>query len=269
MRAICVDDNAQVLEHIVDSVKGLQLLEDVRGFTHPEDALEWMRDNDVQLILLDIDMPNMNGLELARRMRNIAAKTPIIFITAYSKFALDAFDVHPTGYLLKPFDRERLAREVAYALSDDGVKPPTRIVVHTFGHFDILVNGNNVIFRRSKSKELLAYLIHRHGASISRREAFGVLWNDRNYDLSMQKQMDVVIRSLRETLKQYDADSIFELKSRNLFVLPDRFECDLYRALAGDGEVLKNYFGEYMTQYSWAAQTRERLSQLQAATPYK
>lgn len=265
MNAICVDDNPQVLRHIVESCRELRLLDDVVGFTRPEEALEWLRDNDADLVLLDIDMPGMSGLELARRLREFAPRKPVIFVTAYSRFALDAYDVHPSGYLLKPFDQARLAREVEYALADAASRAPKRVAVHTFGHFEILVDGNYMAFRRSKSKELLAYLIDRRGAGISRREAFAVLWGRRDYDPPMQKQLDVVIRSLRDTLQQYGVDAIFELKSRNLRVVPERIDCDLYRVMAGETEALGGYFGEYMTQYAWGEETRRHLAEMKGS----
>ena len=117
MKAICVDDEAQVLNHIVSSCQKLRLLDEVKGFTCAQDALEWLDGHPADLALLDIDMPGMNGLELAGRIRKIHPDIAIIFITAFSQYALEAYEVHPVSYLLKPFDQARLAREVEYALS--------------------------------------------------------------------------------------------------------------------------------------------------------
>ena len=263
MNAICVDDEAQVLKHIVTTCRNMHLLDDVTGFTRSREALDWVQENPVELALLDIDMPDMNGLVLAERIRKINPQISIIFLTAFSQYALDAYDVHPTGYLLKPFDPVRLRREVEYAVSDRPVKKLSHITVQTFGHFEIMVDGEPIAFRRSKSKELLAYLVDRRGAGITRQDAFSVLWEDRMYDISMQKQMDVVIRSLRETLQKYGIGDLFELKNRNLRIFPELIDCDMYRFLAGDKEAVDTYFGEYMSQYTWAADTEARLLQIQ------
>ena len=213
MNAVCVDDEVQVLKHIVSSCQKIPLLDDVQGFVRPEDALAWATEKQVDLALLDIDLPDMNGLVLAQKLRRIRPEIAIIFITAFSQYALDAYDVHPTAYLLKPFDQTRLAKEVEYALSARTVRKPSHILVQTFGHFEILVDGKTLEFRRSKSKELLAYLVDRRGAGVSRQDAFSVLWEDRLYDVSMQKQMDVVIRSLRDTLQKYGIGDLFERKT--------------------------------------------------------
>ena len=263
MNAICVDDEAQVLKYIVSSCQKLQMLDDVRGFTQPREALRWVAANPVELALLDIDMPNMTGLELAAEIRKLCPHISIIFITAFSEYALSAYDVHPTSYLLKPFDQARLAQEIEYVLSVRVPAKASHIVAHTFGHFEILVDGQALAFRRSKSKELLAYLVDRRGAGVTRQDAFAALWEDREYDVSMQKQMDVVIRSLRDTLQKYGISDLFELKNRNLRILPEMIDCDMYRFLAGDKDARNAFFGEYMSQYTWASDTEAQLTMRQ------
>ncbi len=264
MNAICVDDEAQVLRHTVSTCQKIRLLDDVRGFTRPQDALAWLEENPADLAILDIDMPDMTGLELARKIKTSYPHIAVIFLTAFSQYALDAYAVHPVSYLLKPFDQTRLAQEVEYALSARAERKTTHIAVHTFGHFEILVDGKTLSFRRSKSKELLAYLVDRMGAGVTRQDAFAALWEDRVYDTSMQKQMDVVIRSLRDTLQDCGIGDLFELKNRNLRILPELIDCDLYRFLADDEDAVNAYFGEYMSQYTWATDTEARLSQLQS-----
>ena len=263
MKAICVDDERILMEDTVAMCLELPEIDEARGFVRPEDALEWLDHNAADLALLDIDMPGMNGLELARRIQRINPYIAILFITSFSQYALEAYEVHPTAYLLKPFDQARLTREIEYALSLCRARRPAHIAAHTFGHFEILVDGKTMSFRRSKSKELLAYLVDRRGAGVTRQDAFAALWEDRAYDASMQKQLDVVIRSLRDTLQTYGIGELFELKNRRLRIRPELIDCDLYRFLKGEPDAVSAYFGEYMSQYAWAANTEARLSLLQ------
>ncbi len=263
MKAVCVDDEEQVLKHIVSSCRRIGLLDEVEGFTHAADALGYFETHSADLLLLDMDMPDMSGLELAKQVLKNHSRVPIIFITAFSKYALDAYDVHPVSYLLKPFEQARLEKEVIYALKRNEREHPSRVEVRTFGNFEIYVDGKTLNFRRSKAKELLAYLVDRHGAGVTRREAFAILWEDREYDVSMQKQMDVVIRSLRDTLQQYDISGLFELKNRFLRIEPELIDCDMFRFLEGDEQAVNAYFGEYMSQYTWAAGMEAQLSALQ------
>ena len=137
-------------------------------------------------------MPQMNGITLAAQIKKIKPDTIILFLTAYKEFAFDAFQVHPNGYLLKPLEPQVLQKEIDYATS---VYPQTavpHIEAHTFGNFDLLVDGVTVQFKRSKSKELLAYLIDRRGMSVSRKEIAAVLFEDAPYGLSRQKYLDAI-----------------------------------------------------------------------------
>lgn len=77
-----------------------------------------------------------------------------------------------------------------------------------------MIDGETVDFPRTKARELLAYLIDRQGYSVSRANVFAVLFEDKQYDRSMQKQLDVIIRSLRETLRKFDVEDIFLKNSR-------------------------------------------------------
>ena len=261
MRAICVDDEPMTLEYTVEQCRGLKEIDEVRGFTRASDALAWSRMNPVDIALLDIDMPDMDGITLAVELKQLRPDTAIIFLTAYKQFAYNSFAAHPSGYLLKPVLREKLEREVIHALSGHAERAPARVLVRTFGNFEVLVDGEPVAFARSKSKELLAYLIDRRGEGVSRPDAFSALWGDRQYDYSMQKQLDVYIRSLRDTLKAHGIGDIFELKRGAMRVFPERFECDMYRLLKGDAQAVNDYHGEYMRAYGWASVTEALLSE--------
>lgn len=262
MRAICVDDELLTVEYTVQQCRQLPGLDEVVGFTRPAEALAWLDAHPVDIALLDIDMPQINGIMLAEKLKRVQPDAAIIFLTAYPQYAVDAFQLRASGYLLKPVPLQRLAEEVEYALSRRPAPPAVHIAVRTFGNFDILVDGRPLSFRRARAKELLAYLVDRQGAGVSRQEAFAALWGDALYDHSMQKQLDVMIRSLRDTLRENGVAEIFELKNRSMRVIPERFECDLYRFLKGDPEAVNAYRGEYMAGYSWATIGEARISRM-------
>ena len=257
MKAICVDDEALILNMIVTLCRDLPQLDEVQGFSDTAEAISWVEEHSIDIALLDIDMPKMNGINLAVKIKSICPDASIIFLTGYSDYAYEAFGVHASGYLLKPINREKLEKEVEYALSRKKSKPKTasHIAVRTFGEFDVFVDGKVVNFKRAKSKELLAYLVDRKGGGVSRATAFSVLWEDEVYDRSRQKHVDVIVRSLRETLKEYGISEILSIDKGLLRVVPERIDCDLYRSIDGDVEMINRYRGEYMNQYSWAEGT--------------
>ncbi|MBQ5968913.1 MAG: response regulator [Clostridia bacterium] len=252
MKAICVDDEPLVLNLAVSLCRELPELETVEGFTNAREALAYLETESADLALLDIDMPDINGLMLAAKLKELCPQLSVIFLTGYAQYAVDAFELHASGYLLKPIHREKLAAEVSYALSRHPSKKAPRVTVQTFGTFELLIDSKAISFGRSKAKELLAYLIDRQGDRISRAEAFAALWENGQYDRSMQKQLDVIIRSLRDTLQEYGLSDLFEIKGGVMRIVPSRIDCDLYRFLNGDIDAVNAYRGEYMSSYPWA-----------------
>ena len=253
MNIICVDDEPLVLDLTVGLCRDLPQQPTVMGFSKAGDALEWVERNTADIALLDINMPDMDGMTLAARIKEHSPFTAIIFLTGYSQYAVDAFALHASGYLLKPVSRERLNDEIAYAMEMRRrwiARPDSvHILVRTFGEFELYVDRKAVSFPRSKAKELLAYLVDRQGGT---------------YDRSMQKQLDVIIRSLRATLDEAGASEMLEMDKGLLRVVPERFDCDLYRFFAGDAETVNAYRGEYMNSYSWASLTEAYLDRKNA-----
>lgn len=256
MRIICVDDERIVLNHTVSLCEAIDEDYEVFGFTKAKDALEYIKSHGVDIALLDIDMPDMNGLILATKIKELCPDSSIIFLTGHAQYATDAFKMHASGYLLKPVSKEDIEAEIDWALSHKpAVVPVSHISVRTFGDFDLLLDGEPVVFSRSKAKELLAFLVDRNGARIPRKYAFAAIFEDKPYDRSMQKQFDVIIRSLKDTLKQYGISDIFKIQSGSMRVVSEKIDCDLYRLLSGDAEAVNAYRGEYMSAYPWAMMT--------------
>ena len=108
IKCIAIDDEPLAIEKIKSFAEKLPQLQMIATFSNSSDALEFIRNNEVQLIFLDIQMDNMSGIEL---LEKIIARPQIIFITAFSEYAPKAFDLSVTDFLLKPytFDRFKLA----------------------------------------------------------------------------------------------------------------------------------------------------------------
>lgn len=262
LRIICIDDEELVLNLTVSLCREPPMKPETLGFERANEALLWLETHTADIAIMDINMPDMNGITLAAKMKKLRPEISIIFLTGYSEYALDAFALHASGYIMKPVGQERLLAEIQYALSHERrTEPHAHIEAHTFGDFDLMVDGVSVHFSRSKAKELLAYLIDRHGKKVTRANVFAVLYEDRQYDHSMQKQLDVIIRSLSDTLRKYGIDDIFELNRGYMRVCPEKIHCDMYRFMSGDMDVINSYRGEYMSSYSWATITEAFMEQ--------
>ena len=261
MKIICVDDEAVILNYTVHLCEELEKKPQVFGYTKTKDALEEIKKQDTDVALLDIDMPDMNGLVLAAKIKEISPDTSIIFLTGYSHFAADAFKLHASGYLLKPVDRDELETEVNYAMSQKPVRTAAlNIEAHTFGEFELYAGDRAVVFSRSKAKELFAFLIDKQGGSVSKKTIFAALWEDEVYNRSKQKYLDIIIRSMFDTLKEYGIDDIVERQRGALRIRPEKIDCDMYRFFDGDTEAVNAYRGIYMNSYTWAVFSEARIT---------
>ncbi|MBO4927575.1 MAG: response regulator [Clostridiales bacterium] len=255
MKAICVDDEPLAVEYTLSQCTLLPEIDEVKGFTDAQSALDWLRTHPAELALLDINMPETDGITLAFRIKELFPKIVIIFLTAYKEYAFDAYSVHPAGYLLKPVSQEKLAAEVRLACGQTQRSIPAHVRINTFGNFDVFVDNRPVSFKLAKSKEILAYLVDRQGSGVTRSEICAVIWENSLYDRRMQKQLDVYIRSLRESLLEYGIPEIMEMEKGVLRAKPETFVCDAYLFFSGDSDAINAYRGEYMSSYSWASMT--------------
>ncbi|HEY6083375.1 MAG TPA: response regulator transcription factor, partial [Chitinophagaceae bacterium] len=97
------------LRMLCEQIQGITV---VKSFNDPVKLLEESPDIDFDLCILDIEMPGINGLELARSLKN----KPVIFITAYKEYAAEAYDLEAIDYICKPVRKERLEKAIAKAM---------------------------------------------------------------------------------------------------------------------------------------------------------
>ena len=262
MKVIAVDDNELSLEILVEQLKTVEEFTEIKAFMSSEDALEWIRSNLVDFAFLDIMMNVMDGIELAKNIRALRPEVKIIFCSASDEYAMEAFRVHADGYLTKPISQKSLHEEIDSIfkrLNLDIPKAPAqnekRLQVQCFGNFDVYYDGVPLHFKYQKSKELLAYLVHRNGASCSVRELVAVLYEDLDDSPSLQSQLRTLISELNKTLKSVGQEDVLYRQRGIISILPDKIACDYYDYLAGDEEAVRKYSGEYMVQYPWADTT--------------
>src|SRR6478672_5127576 len=107
LRSIIVDDEPMARAGIKEYIADIDFLEFAGEFDHPLKASEIITGGKADLVFMDIEMPKMNGIEF---FKNLSHPPPVIFITAYPKYALDGFEVNALDYLVKPVSFERFTK---------------------------------------------------------------------------------------------------------------------------------------------------------------
>lgn len=110
IRTLIVDDEAPARKELIYSLKKFGEIEIVGEASHGIEAIELNDKLKPDLIFLDIQMPKLNGIEVAKKILDSNHKPYIVFVTAYEKYAIDAFEVNAMDYILKPITEERLEK---------------------------------------------------------------------------------------------------------------------------------------------------------------
>lgn len=260
MNIIVVDDERLALKTHEKAIrKAVDDKSIISCFQYPEDALGYAKSHTVDVAFLDIQMDELSGLILAKKLKEINKFTNIIFVTGHDEYTTNAFNLHASGYVLKPMSKDRVATELANLRSPVS-SPSAGVKIRCFGYFDIFVDGKPLIFGRSKSKEILAYLVDRNGASVSKRELASMLWENKKYTRNIQGHTYILISSMIEVLEKAGINDLVIKQDGYYSVDTGLYECDYYDYLKGDVKAINSYHGEYMSNYSWAEFTAGMLS---------
>lgn len=208
----------------------------------------------------------MSGLDFAKEIKTIHPDAKLIFCTAYTEYAFNAISMFAKGYLIKPVSAEDIIRtldEMVYDWRQEKKQLPRDIRMHTFGHFDIFVDDHPIFFEREKSKELLAYLVDRHGVTVTTEQVAMILWDNRPYDKTLKNYVATVVRSLKKALSTAGVEDILIKTHNHLSVDITKFKCDAYDYEKGDVVAINSFRGEYMINYSWAEFTVGRYAHME------
>jgi len=139
-RVVAIDDEPLALQLVKGYIEKTPTLELAGAFDNPVDAVAFIQSGDVDLVLLDIQMPDLTGTELARV---IAGGPKVIFTTAYEKYALEGFRLDAVDYLLKPF---------SYAEFLKAVQKAEKLITAERSHLPSLEVSNDFLFVKSESR---------------------------------------------------------------------------------------------------------------------
>ena len=250
MKAIAVDDEILMLGALVKAINASPDIAEVASFSDCEKALDFIRENSVDIAFLDINMRGIGGLALAAQIIEIRPDCKIVFCTGYEEYAIPAFKLHASGYLMKPISAEDVQAEI------DNIKRVRQkeklLTVNCFGNFEVYAKNEKLLFKRLKSKELFAFLVDRKGAGMTAKQICAVLFPDDSDDNKNAAYLRQLVLDLKTTLKTVGAESVLRHETPCYRVDTSLIQCD-YLTYLENGK--PEFRGEYMMQYSWAEET--------------
>ncbi|MDO5149765.1 MAG: response regulator [Oscillospiraceae bacterium] len=255
MRFLVVDDEKHALNYISTILKETYPQADIFSFCKTNDAVQKAKDIRCDVAFLDIQMDDKNGIELAKELKDINSETNIIFTTAYSEYALDAHRVYASDYLMKPVSCDSILNAMDHLRNPVKPADENKLKIKCFGNFEVFSGDSPIHFKRSKTKELFAYLVDRKGATCSKNELTAVLWEDKADSDSLHSNLRNLISDLQKTLASVNAKSVLVKERNSLAINPDRIICDYYDFIHQIPYAVNSYCGEYMSQFSWAELT--------------
>lgn len=287
-RIIVVDDEMLAIkrfEHIVQKENRVKLVE---SFSDGLEALEYIKDNTIDIAFLDIEMPEINGLELANRMLEVDPYINIMFVTAYDQYALDAFKAHAIGYMLKPLDIEAFTEQINQfsktkeprklkSGTSTGTTDTKKLIVRFLGQslcYDEASPNTPISFRTAKAFELFALLVHHYKTPLSKFTILDTLFPDADYEKA-NKLFYVSCSYLRSAFSKLNYPDMLIRDNNNYRINTDILDCDYISLVDSESKLsslsadelasLASYCdGEYLMgkSFDWSIETKAYIETL-------
>lgn len=268
MLILTIDSDLKILDEEVRLIREKLPEAAVVGFTTYSETVNFVKQSNCDLVFLEAELKDGSGLALAKEITSIHPETRIIFVTEHGEHAAEAFRLHAEGYIIKPLTESRLLEEMELIGSIEKGKKENAdpekhsckhiLRIQTFGNFECFVDDKPIIFKYYKAKELLAYLVDRKGAMCTNGELMSVLWADESGN------KDSYFRNIKSdligTLRKHGFEDVIVKQKGAIGLNTDKVMCDYYDVLEGNKPIEGNYWGEYISQYSWAEVTNAFLS---------
>lgn len=249
MRAIIVDDEPLMIRSFLRMSSGIADLTVVGQFECGEDAVEYVKSNDIEIVFLDIVMPGITGIETAKQIKEFRPDILIVFISAFDEYVRDSNKIGGDYYIVKPYKREILEMTVE-RMKLLQKRQRKKLCIETFGRFSVLMDGKPVNLT-GKAKEILALTVTKRGKEISNEELYSTIWEDRPYSNDAMKVYYNALKRLRESLAENGLSELLISSARGQRVNTSMFDCDYYDLLDSNMTDIDKFEGEFLSEYSW------------------
>lgn len=273
-----LDDEQPSIDKLEKLLKESQLVEIKAKFTEPLTALEFLKTNPIDLAFLDIEMPNMDGIDFSNLALGLQKRMAIVFVTAYNQYAVEAFRLNALDYLLKPVTADRLKETLSRIIEEQEFQTTQTgtVKIVCFGKFKVACAGSEVKFRTKKAEDLLALLIDRRGAFVHRNEICDFLWEEYDGDRAVI-HFNTTLHYMKKALLQWGVGAQIEHDKGSYRLKTEELDCDYLRfqgfTRAADAvnhsdisayeEAARLYQGDYLAgmDYPWVERSRRMLKE--------
>lgn len=293
MNVILVDDEQLALDFMEHHLNKIDNIEIKGKYSNPLIAKEAIFKEPIDIVFLDINLPEMTGLELAEILLEKNPYLHVVFVTAYDEHALEAFELNALDYIVKPVGIDRLKKtieRVEHLLNYQENQPGFQQTVLRINVCRQLMIENplgqftKVSWRTARAQELFLYLLLKQGLFVSKSQLIEMLWPDFKLERAYS-QLYSTIYLIRKRLLEYDGH--FELKNMTegyLFLTTNvqvdivEWERQIKKAPPIDTktinhhvEIMELYTGSYLADYEylWVEAERYRLEQLWIDSTFK
>lgn len=235
-RTIIVDDEPPALEKLRYLLKDYEDFELVGAYSNADDVLRSVQTIKPQAAFLDIAMPGKSGIELASIMRSqLSDSIKIVFVTAYDRYAVSAFDINATDYLMKPVSKERFRTSILRLKEDLSPHPRPAAsealsqapMVHAFGKLEITnTPATPPEWRTAKVRELFALFLQNRPSGIFRKTLLETLWSDLPEEKALSN-LNTCNYYLRKFLQSTGTDISLQYKSGYYSLDLGSVSCDI------------------------------------------
>lgn len=250
MRAVIVDDEPIMIRSFKRHTKNIENFEIVAEFDDSLNARDYIISNSVDAVFLDIEMPEMNGIQLAHQLKEIKPDLLIVFVTAFDNYIKESNAIGADYYVVKPYSDDTMNTLVGKLEKLLPAKEEKRVFIRTFGRFAVLIDGKPIALV-GKTKEILALIVSRRGREISNEELYTTIWEDREYDNVHMKVYYNAMKRLKDVLAKAGISELLISGSRGQTLNLDICDCDLISWINGDKNGKNEFQGEFMSEYSW------------------
>ncbi|WP_438435198.1 response regulator [Gorillibacterium sp. sgz500922] len=232
IRAVLVDDEALGLALLRKLLEDTGQVEIVGEYTDPETALKEIPRLQADAAFLDIEMPEKDGISLGTELLEGTEELEIVFVTAYERYAVQAFKLNAVHYLLKPASPEAIADTLLRIVKKKPVPVKAAsepISLRLFGDIEFRRNGRplKVNWITAKVEELFALLVSEPGGKISKWRIMDLLWHELEPQKAEQNLYTTVFR-LKKALKEAGIQAAVENETGVYRLVLEAVSCDFY-----------------------------------------